>query len=162
MSTVAETIRRLRETAGISPQEMAKRIWMNAPSYFDLEAVPGEWEQAADVGQLLELSHALRTPLLELLGEPAAAVHGPLSFPELAVFIRREIAEGRVAEDQVGWDLREFWEEPMIAMEYPIAFLKIVGEDVGFDWRRPLLFYQGERRTRRFRQQPPPGQLTDL
>jgi len=30
----------------------------------------------------------------------------------------------------------------MIAMEYPISFLKIVGEDVGFDWRRPLLFYQ--------------------
>jgi hypothetical protein len=142
MPTVNEIIRRLRESAGLSPQEMAKRIWMNVPSYYDLEAVPEEWEQAAELNQLLELSRVLHRPLMELLGELESEVDGPLSFPELAVFIRHQIAEGRVAEEQIGWDLSEFWEEPMIAMEYPVSFLKIVGEDVGFDWRRPLLFYQ--------------------
>jgi hypothetical protein len=121
---------------------MAKRSWMNVPSYYDLEAVPEEWEQAAELKQLLELSRVLLRPLMELLGELESEVDGPLSFPDLAAFIRHQIAEGRVAEEQIGWDLSEFWEEPMIAMEYPVSFLKIVGEDVGFDWRRPLLFYQ--------------------
>jgi hypothetical protein len=142
MSTVAETIRRRREQAGISPQEMAKRIWMNAPSYYDLEAVPEEWEQAAELSQLLELSRILGTPLLDLFGEKEAEIQEPLSFPELAALIRREITNGRIIEDRIGWELSEFWEEPMIAMEYPVSFLKIVGEDVGFDWRRPLLNYQ--------------------
>lgn len=141
-ATVAERIRNLREQARLSPKEMASRIWMNVPSYYDLEAVPEEWEGAVDLSQLLELSRIFRTPLLELLGEPETEIGSPLSFPELAAFIRRHIAEGRVEEDRIGWDLSEFWEEPMIAMEYPVSFLKVVGEDVGFDWRRPLLFYQ--------------------
>ena len=115
---------------------------MNLPSYYDLEGDPEEWETAVEFGQLLQLSRVLRTPLLELLGESNTAVHGPLSFPELANFIRREIAGGRVKEDRIGWDLSEFWEKPTIAMEYPITFLKILGNDVGFDWRRPLLSYQ--------------------
>lgn len=115
---------------------------MNVPSYYDLEAVPDEWEGAADLSQLLELSRILRTPLLELLGERDSDVTNPLSFPELARLIREQIAEGRVEEAKIGWDLSEFWEEPMIAMEYPVSFLKITGEDIGFDWRRPLLFYQ--------------------
>jgi transcriptional regulator with XRE-family HTH domain len=142
MATVPETIRRLRERAGLSQQEMAKRVGMNVPSYYDLEAVPEEWEEVAELSQLLELSRILKKPLLELVGESAAEVHEPLSFPELATLIRRQITEGAVQEDQIGWDLSEFWEEPMIAMEYSISFLKIVGEDVGFDWRRPILFYQ--------------------
>ena len=142
MTTVAETIRRRREQVGISPQEMAKRIWMNALSYYDLEAVPKEWEEAVELSQLLELSRILGLRLLDLLGEAEAEVREPLSFAELAVLIRREIASGRITEDRIGWDLSEFWEEPMIAMEYPVSFLKIVGEDVGFDWRRPLLYYQ--------------------
>lgn len=142
MSTVAETIRRRREQLGITPQEMAKRIWMNASSYYDLEAVPDEWELAPDLSQLLELSRVLGIPLLELLGETEAGIEKPLSFPELAAFIQGEITNGRIVEDRIGWDLSEFWEEPMIVMEYPISFLKIVGEDVGFDWRGPLLYYQ--------------------
>ena len=142
MATVPETIRRLRECVGLSPQEMAKRIWMNVPSYYDLEAVPEEWEGAAELSQLLELARILKKPLLELVGESTAEVLEPLSFPELATLIRRQITEGGIQEDQIGWDLSEFWEEPMIAMEYPVSFLKIVGEDVGFDWRRPILFYQ--------------------
>jgi hypothetical protein len=142
MATVPETIRHLRQQVGLSHQEMAKRIWMNLPSYYDLEAIPEEWEEAADLGQLLELSRILEKPLLELIGESAAEVHEPLSFPELATLIRRQIAERGIPEDKIGWDLSEFWEEPMIAMEYPVSFLKIVGEDIGFDWRRPILFYQ--------------------
>jgi hypothetical protein len=142
MATVPETIRHLREQVGLSHQEMAKRIWMNVPSYYDLEAVPEEWEEVADLSQLLELSRILQRPLLELIGESTAEVHEPLSFPALAALIRREITKGGVQEDQIGWDLSQFWEEPMIAMEYPVSFLKIVGEDVGFDWRRLILFYQ--------------------
>jgi hypothetical protein len=142
MPTVAETIRCRREHVGISPQEMANRIWMNAPSYYDLEAVPEEWEQAVELSQFLELSRILDLRLLDLLGETEAEVREPLSFPELAALIRREITNGRITEDRIGWDLSEFWEEPMIGMAYPVSFLKIVGEDVGFDWRRPLLYYQ--------------------
>jgi hypothetical protein len=88
-----------------------------------------------------------------LIGESSAEVHDPLSFPELAELIRRGIAEGRLHEDRIGWDLSELWVEPMIALEYPVLFLKIVGKDVGFDWRRPILYYQntasGARRVRR-------------
>lgn len=141
MATVPETIQSLREQVGLSQQEMAKRIWMNVPSYYDLEAVPEEWEEVTKLSQLLELSRILQKPLLEIVGESSAEVHEPLSFPGLATLIRRQIAEGGIQEAQVGWDLSEFWEEPMTAMEYPIDFLKIVGEDVGFDWRRPILFY---------------------
>ena len=142
MSPVGAKIQRLREQLGLSPQEMAKRIWMNVPSYFDLEHIPNEWEQAVDLNQLIELSRVLKTSLLDLIGESASDAGASLSFPELAQFIRQQIAEGKISENQIGWDLSEFWEEPMIAMQYPVSFLKIVGEDAGFDWRRPLLFYQ--------------------
>ena len=143
MSNVAQTIRKLRESLGYSPAEMAERIFMNVSSYYDLEAYSDEWEDSVELSQMLELSRVLRTPLLELLGELPSDVCCPLSFPQLATLIRNQIAEGRVVESDIGWDLSEFWEEPMIAMEYPVLFLKILGEDIGFDWRRPILYYQG-------------------
>lgn len=116
---------------------------MNVSSYYDLEAYSDQWEDSVELSQLLELSRVLRTPLLELLGELPSDVCCTLFFPQLAILIRNQIAEGRVVESDIGWDLSEFWEEPMIAMEYPVLFLKILGEDVGFDWRRPILYYQG-------------------
>jgi len=116
---------------------------MNVSSYYDLEAYSDQWEDSVELSQLLELSRVLRTPPLELLGELPSDVCCTLFFPQLAILIRNQIAEGRVVESDIGWDLSEFWEEPMIAMEYPVLFLKILGEDVGFDWRRPILYYQG-------------------
>jgi transcriptional regulator with XRE-family HTH domain len=142
MATVPETIRRAREQMGLSPQEVAERIRMNVPSYFDLEATLDDWEHAVHLGQLLELSRILDTPLLELLGEHANEVSSPLSFPEMAELILEQIAERRIVAANIGWDLSDFWNEPMFAMEYPLLFLQIVGDDVGFDWRRPVLFYQ--------------------
>lgn len=142
MATVPDTIRHLREQTGLSRQEVAKRIWMNTPSYYDLETYEDEWEDVAELGQLLELSRILETPLLTIVGESVANIHEQLSFPSLADLIRQEVTEGRVREDEIGWDLSEFWEEPMIAMEYPVSFLKIVGKAVGFDWRCLILFYQ--------------------
>lgn len=75
---------------------------MNVPSYYDLESDPEEWEEAAELRQLLELSRILQTPLLDLLRESSAEVPDPCSFPELAEIIRRGIAECRLQEDRIG------------------------------------------------------------
>jgi ribosome-binding protein aMBF1 (putative translation factor) len=49
MPTVPETIRRLRDQIGLSPKEMAERIWMNVASYYDLESDPEEREEAVEL-----------------------------------------------------------------------------------------------------------------
>ena len=142
MPSVPETIRRLRERVGLTPQELATRIWMNVPSYFDLETCDSEWEQAAELSQLLEFSRIVSVPLLTILGEDIVSVRQPISFGEMSRLIRERVQDRKVEEAKIAWDLSEFFEAPMIAMEYPILFLKIVAQGVGFDWRQPILYYQ--------------------
>src|SRR5205823_3123374 len=101
-------IQRLREELGVSPHEMAERIGINIPSYYDLELIPHEWEMAVDLNQLISLAHILGIPLLELLGESGGDMFAPLSFPEIAKLIRDRIAEGKTSEERIGWDLTEF------------------------------------------------------
>ncbi len=144
--SVPDSIRILRERKGFSPEEMAQRIWMHKPSYYDLESYEDEWKDVAEISQLLELARILETPILELIEEEENAPPKALSFPDLADLIRRKIESKEVTESKLGWDLSEFWEVPTIALEYPVSFLQILSGDLDFDWRALLLYYQNNRK----------------
>ena len=140
--SVPDSIRILREGKGFSPEEMAQRVWMHKSSYYDLESYDDEWKDVAEISQLLELARILDTPILKIIEEDEPTPTQALSFPDLADFIRRKIDSKEITESKLGWDLSEFWEVPKIALEYPVSFLEILSEDLDFDWRAPLLYYQ--------------------
>lgn len=140
--SVPDSIRMLREQKGFSPEEMARRIRMSKPSYYDLESYEDEWKGAVETSQLLELARILETPILKMIKEDEIASKQAISFPDLADFIRLKIDSKEVTESILGWDLSEFWKRPTVGLEYPVSFLQILSEHVDFDWRGPLLHYQ--------------------
>lgn len=145
MSSVPERIKQARVALGFSHAEMADAVSMNLPSYYDLESQSDEWETAVELSQLVALSQKLETPLFRLIGEEEADVT-PTSFEHVASLIAEAISAERIQKEDLSWDIDEFFEEPSIAAEYPILFFRQIGEDVGFDWRAPILGY--ERRTK--------------
>jgi DNA-binding XRE family transcriptional regulator len=132
----------LRERSGITPEEMASRIWMNKESYYDLESYDDEWKDVVQISQLLELARILETPILRMIEDDEPLRSQVLSFSDLAEFIRLKIESNEINESKLGWDLSEIWESPKIALEYPVIFLQILSEDLDFDWRSPLQYYE--------------------
>ena len=141
--SVAAQIKFRRESLGLDFKVVAETLAMNEPSYWDIESYDDELCDAAEFSQALQLSRLLDVRLLTLLQQDFDYVSGGrISFQDLRELILRNIADGKLKKEELSWEIAEFLEEPKIAFEYPILFLKMLAPEVGFDWRAVIAKYE--------------------
>ena len=141
--SIAAQIKARRENLGLNLKAVAATLAMDEASYWDLEGHDDELTDVADLSQAMQLSHLLGVRLLTLLEEDYDyVVGGRISFQDLREMILRKIAEGKLKKEELSWEIDEFLEEPKIAFEYPILFLKLIALEVGFDWRAVIANYE--------------------
>lgn len=142
MSTAAK-IKSCRGSLGLDPKAVAATLAMNEPSYWDVEGHDDELSDVVEFSQAIQLSRLLGVRLLALLEEDFDYIAGGrITFQELRELILRKIAEEKLKKEELSWDIDEFLEEPKIAFEYPILFLKLIAPEVGFDWRAVVAHYE--------------------
>ncbi|MBW7896476.1 MAG: hypothetical protein H3C27_15310 [Opitutaceae bacterium] len=142
VSTAAQ-IKARREELGLDLKKVAADLSMNEPSYWDIESYDDELSEVAEFAQAIQLARLLRVRLLALLEEDFDYAQAcKISFQDLRELIEKRVAAGEISKDGLSWDIDEFLEEPKIAFEYPIAFLKLLAPEVGFDWRQVVANYE--------------------
>jgi hypothetical protein len=142
MSTAAK-IKARRESLGLDLKAVAATLAMNEPSYWDLEGHDDELSDVVAFSQAIQLSRLLGVRLLALLDEDFDYAAGSrITFQDLRELILRKVAEGKLKKGELSWEIDEFLEEPKIAFEYPILFLKLIAPEVCFDWRAVIANYE--------------------
>ena len=138
----AQLIKTRRQTLGLDPKALAVALKLNEPSYWDLESYDDEIVEVVDIRQALALAKLLDIRLLNLLGEEIDCRRiVPMSFEGLRDFIIQKIASCEIDGFGLSWDISDFIANPELGFENPIAFLKILAPEVGFDWRVVIAHY---------------------
>ena len=139
----AANLRRLREDAGLTVQEVAAAIGLNNEWVWDLESYDEELYMTISLAALQHLAFLLRTTARQLLlledkpsGEPRVA------FKDLVAHLREHLrASGQSADafgDEVGWDLASTLDNPSNVWEWSPDELRDVAAGLRIDWASAL------------------------
>jgi transcriptional regulator with XRE-family HTH domain len=139
MST-AETIRSLREAAGLSEDQAALALGISHSAYGDLESYDDELIMSVSLGQARALAKLLGTTLAELL-PPEVSSSRAVSLAELSSNIRSAASQSGEGlsklEELVGWELASFLASPgQVTESRPIMFLQDLARSFEVSWSR--------------------------
>jgi transcriptional regulator with XRE-family HTH domain len=133
--------REARERLGLSPDEVATRSGISAPSIWDLEEIEGELTSNYSPRDLQQLCRLLGIQPAELFGGELS--EPPVSANELARLIHDECRSRGVTleqfEDAVGWRLSACIDPPGKLLEdMTVDGLQWLCRELRIDWRRAL------------------------
>jgi len=143
MGSPSENIRAARVRAGLEPEDVARAVGLNKPSYYDVEASDDEVTGNISLATLAAIARCLGTTAVELLEGPGTHTNRnnrPMS--ELVA-----LANARMAADHLtiegygnrfGWNLAPILEDPRRVSEYPVEMLRALCDDCGVDWKQFL------------------------
>ena len=143
MESPSKHIRVARVRAGLQPEDVARAVGLNKPSYYDLEASDVEVTGNISLATLTAIARCLGTTTVELLEGPrtdASRSNRPQS-DLLALAQARIAAVGLTVKaygDRLGWNLAPVFENPERIWEYPFDVLRSLCDDLGADWRQFL------------------------
>ena len=134
-------LKRAREAAGKSPEQMAALVGVSAPTYYDWEWGEGDISSTASLAELRKLSMALGVSTLTIFDD------GPVSGAQISNEELRSRIEThlRVAglslegfEDKVGYAVGSAVASPSAILEWNLDMLRLVCKELGVDWRLAL------------------------
>jgi len=140
---VAARFVRARESAGLTPAQVAA-AWGEPPSmYWDLELYDDEAFDVISVHDLVTLAAILRVSVVHVLfGEEPSAPLPVTSYSEVARRLRAKMEEAHLSidelSDRVGWDLAPLLDDPDELAELPISGLRVVCRAADVDWATTL------------------------
>jgi len=134
----AERLRRARENAGKSPQEVAGAVGMSVPNYYDLES-DDELYNNISLRALRDVCKALGVQARDLFEEGRGQEHaGAVSFACISEGLKKYLSVHNmvlaVFEDQVGWVLDAFLERPEAAWDWNVDCLRDVCRPLEMEW----------------------------
>jgi transcriptional regulator with XRE-family HTH domain len=135
----AQRIRRAREAAGLTQDDVANQ-WGEQPSmYWDLEQYDDEVFTVISVRQLQRLASVLNTSVNRLLfGDEPALPLPATRYVEVIARLEARMSEGHVSVEQLGdesgWDLEPLLTDPSNLGDLPIAGLWSVCRAANVDW----------------------------
>ena len=136
----AERLRKARENAGKSPQEVAAAVGMNVPSYCDLEAEGYDelWNNIS-LAELRDICRTLGIHARDLFEDAAGQERASVvSFALISDSLRRHLSHHNTAldafENQVGWSLATFLEDPEAAWDWNVDGLRDVCRPLLIEW----------------------------
>lgn len=137
MST-AETIRALRQAAGVSEDQAALALGISLAAYGDLERYDDELIMSVSLGQARALAKLFGTSLTELL-PPEVLPPRAVSLAELSSIVRSAASQSGEAlgklEELVGWEVASFLASPgQVTESRPIMFLQDLARPFEVSW----------------------------
>lgn len=135
-------IRELRESRGLSQEELAHLLGLSLDSVADLERHDDELTTTISLQQAVLLAQSLGLALSELVSaeggaEPALTAGEARS--ALLQLMQQQDRDRQSIEDDVGWDMTDFYANPeKTLLERPIMFAQELARVVGVDWIRLL------------------------
>jgi transcriptional regulator with XRE-family HTH domain len=137
MVEIGQRLRRLREKVGKSPAELASEAGLSAAAYYDLE-VGHDWYTAVCLKDLDQLAKAVGATFGELLSgrrvDDSEQVKPEQLRSRLQSLLR---SKGRSVEDfenQLGWEINSFLENPASSEKWNVDCLRAVCNQVGVKW----------------------------
>lgn len=140
---VPERIKSRRQSLRLQPQQVAEALNLTEGAYREIENSEDELCDTLELSTAVELARVLNVKLLNLIGEEFDYREGGrISFEEVRELIIEKMETSEIHPDELSWDIDRFLEEPKVAFEYPIFFLKLLASEVGFDWRAVVANYE--------------------
>lgn len=143
MGSPSENIRTARLRAGLRPEDVARAVGLNKPSYYDVEASDDEVTGNISLATLTTIARCLGTTVADLLDCPethATNLSRPI-FDLMALAQARMAAEHLTVEaygNRVGWNLAPAFENPERIWDYPFEMLRALCGNLGADWTQFL------------------------
>lgn len=140
MYEYAKRIRELRKLAGKSEKEMALLLNISEMAYLDIELYDDEIFDCLTLTQVNNLSKIFNKTLFEMIvpSDYITKIGNQVSFFDLVVKIKKYIKNNKIKidefENMVGWNLKEFIENPNWAWEQPIMFLQDICNMLEINW----------------------------
>lgn len=140
---VPERIKSRRQSLRLEPKALAVALRLSEGAYRDVESDEDELCDVVEFSTALELARLLSAKLLTLIGEDFDyAKGGRINLEEVRELIVDKLEASEIHQDELSWDIEEFLDKPEVALEYPLFFLKLLGSEIGFDWRAVVANYE--------------------
>lgn len=134
-------LKRAREAAGKTPEEIASLVGVSVPSYYDWECVEGDINTTGSLGELAEVCRVLGLRVATLFDDAAT---GEDSVPpeELCARIRAHLDAKDMSisefEDRVGFEVASVLVDPLQIMGWNVDCLRFVCAEIGVNWLSAL------------------------
>jgi len=140
MPTPREQLVAARIQSGLSPNDMAAAIGLNAPAYCDLEAIESEIFMLISLAELRKICAMLRITPRDVFSDCGSTKlpTKPHNFAALADELREHLHHQRLSldefEEAAGWEVGTFLENPRAADTWSIDCLRDVCRELAVDW----------------------------
>jgi transcriptional regulator with XRE-family HTH domain len=141
MEGIADRFRSLRERLGKSLDEIADASGISFCNIRDLEWYDDEFDDATSIEDVERVCNALGTSCHELvrgMSGTSAATAKRILPDDIAHAVRLHLASSRISlgqfEDEVGWELQAFLDDPKSYWNWNIRCLQDVCAAIHLDW----------------------------
>jgi transcriptional regulator with XRE-family HTH domain len=134
-------LKKLRETTGKSPEEMASMVGVSISEYYDLESCDAELNTAVSLGKLSMLSSVLAVPT-SLVFEDKRKEDSSITCEQLCARIKTHLitAEMSIAkfEERVGFVIEPALRDSSEVLNWNVDCLRSVSQELEIDWLAAL------------------------
>jgi len=132
-------LKKIREARGSDAHELAKKLKIGSPWYFDLESDRSSWASEISISALRQLARELDVSPGVLLREDDVAVLGPEAFVSHITdhLIATNMSASEVSE-KIGWDISRLIADPTQVGKLNIDGLRAICGELGLDWLQVL------------------------
>ncbi len=139
LPSVGDRIRQARLQAGLSENEIARRLGITIHSYCDLESYDYEAFTVVSLKHVAELGRILGVqPRVLLLGRDGEGGKQTVTFEDVTAHIAKKVSESGLTADQVGdligWDIKPLLSDPPSLSDYTVEALYDICKAVDLDW----------------------------
>jgi transcriptional regulator with XRE-family HTH domain len=139
LPSVGDRIRQARLQAGLSENEIARRLGITIHSYCDLESYDYEAFTDLSLKELAELGGILGVqPRVLLLGREGEGGKQTVTFEDVTAHIAKKVSESGLTADQlgdlIGWDIKPLLGDPLSLSGYTVEALYDICKVVDCDW----------------------------
>ena len=136
--STCDRMRGARERLGLTPEEVAGKMGLAAPWYYDLEAYPDEVFSTVSLAHVLVLGQTLGLEPAKILVGDTTSSTDRREFRDVVKGLEHRMeSEGLDAEtlgERLGWDIRAVLADPGALWNFNVAGLRDVCHGVGVDW----------------------------
>jgi len=127
-------LKRIRESRGVVPHEIAKKLEIGSPWYFDLEAEGADLADELSVAQLRRLARELDVSPGSLFRETETVLTPADLVDRIVAHLSKCGLSAEEFSSQVGWNIQGLLSDPRQIGSFGLIGLREICNAIGLDW----------------------------